>query len=84
MDHDFSQKHGGNGNPCEFFGGQCGPCDGKGIMSYGDPPLEWSTCSKSDWEEAYSKKNWGDGCLEDISGEVSFHQNLGDYNSNLI
>ena len=58
MLHDFHRKHGGNG----------GPCDGKGIMSYGSAPMEWSRCSVSDWEKEYSRKKWGKRCLEDISG----------------
>ena len=64
MDHDFAPQHGGIG----------GKCDNKGIMSYNDPPPEWSTCSKSDWEKAYFQENWGNGCLEDISGAVSLNQ----------
>ena len=63
MSHDFDEKHGGEG----------GPCDEKGIMSYG--PLsdvsQWSSCSKSDWEHHYSYENWGNGCLDDISGELT-------------
>ena len=62
MSHDFADKHGGDG----------GPCDGQGIMSYGIwKDEEWSTCSKSDWEQHYTSQNWGNGCLEDISGNVS-------------
>ena len=63
MQHDFDLSHGGNGE----FGG---PCDGKGIMSYNNPPLVWSSCSKSDFQEQYANQQWGNGCLEDISGEV--------------
>ena len=64
MDHDFSETHGGDD----------GPCNGQGIMSYGSYDYDqWSTCSKSDWEHHYSALNWGDGCLEDISGEVTDH-----------
>ena len=88
MRHDFAPKHGGNGGPCDpfndgsNFGGKCGPCDGKGIMSYGEPPLEWSTCSKSDWEKEYSQSNWGNGCLDDISGMVSNQKYF--YSHNII
>jgi hypothetical protein len=59
MSHDFDAKHGGHS----------GPCNGQGIMSYGSYDYDqWSTCSKSDWEEHYSAENWGrEGCLEDIS-----------------
>ena len=68
MYHDFDEKHGGNGNP-----GSGGKCDGKGIMSYSDDDLsEWSSCSKSDWESHYASEGWGNGCLEDISGEMIF------------
>ena len=37
MLHDFDDKHGGDG----------GPCDKQGIMSYGTFPQKWSTCSKA-------------------------------------
>jgi len=58
MSHDFDDKHGGSS----------GACNGQGIMSYGSYDYnQWSTCSKSDWEEHYSGRNWGNGCLEDIS-----------------
>ena len=59
MSHDFSDSH----------GGQSGPCNGQGIMSGING--QWSTCSRSDWEEHYTSQNWGDGCLEDISGNFS-------------
>ena len=62
MDHDHHPKHKDKN------------CNGKGIMSYGSPPLKWSTCSKSDWETEYLRSNWGNGCLEDI-GIVSY-QNI--------
>ena len=62
MSHDFDDKH----------GGQNGHCNGKGIMSYGSFSYDqWSRCSKSDWEEHYSSENWGNGCLEDISGQFT-------------
>merc|ERR1712110_83117 len=70
MDHDFGEKHGGSGDPCAWDDdvSTCSDCDGKGIMSYGDDRLkEWSSCSKSDWESHYASKDWGNGCLEDIS-----------------
>ena len=66
MEHDFEVTHGGQG----------GPCDGKGIMSYKNPPLVWSTCSKSDFQKQFHKQQWGNGCLEDISGEVVYHSIL--------
>ena len=64
MYHDHDTKHGGWG----------GPCDGKGIMSYYKTPMEWSTCSKSDWKKAYFQENWGNGCLEDISGMIPYQK----------
>merc|ERR1712224_38010 len=37
-------------------------------MSYGSFSYDqWSTCSRSDWEQHYSGEKWGRGCLEDIS-----------------
>ena len=66
MYHDFDPKHGGDTSPC----------NGKGIMSYGSVDFnQWSACSKSDWEAHYSGENWGDGCLEDISGRRLFSMN---------
>merc|ERR1712150_334583 len=59
MLHDFDEIHGGDN----------GPCNGQGIMSYGSYDYnQWSTCSRSDWESHYSSRGWGNGCLEDISG----------------
>ena len=59
MSHDFDEKHGGHG----------GRCDKKGIMSYGSYDFDqWSKCSKSDFEEHYASRKWGNGCLADISG----------------
>jgi len=48
MDHDFDSHHAAAG------------CDGTGIMSYGSPPAQWSTCSKSDLQAhyVYTKNNW--------------------------
>ena len=58
MSHDFDPKHGGYG----------GPCDGKGIMSYGSMTYNtWSSCSKYDWEQHYASQRWGRYCLEDTS-----------------
>merc|ERR1712156_842260 len=44
MLHDFDDEH----------GGQNGPCDGTGIMSYGSAPNVWSTCSKNDFLAHYN------------------------------
>jgi hypothetical protein len=57
MLHDFDSEHGGDN----------GPCNGQGIMSYGSAPNVWSTCSKSDFAALYnsvvgsSSKYW---CLD--------------------
>ena len=45
MDHDFDQSHGGSS----------GPCNGKGIMSYGSAPNVWSTCSRKDFLALYNQ-----------------------------
>ena len=44
MLHDFAGKHGGQG----------GPCDKTGFMSYGTAPNVWSTCSKADFLSFYN------------------------------
>merc|ERR1712001_75178 len=51
MAHDFTKAHKAAG------------CDGTGIMSYGDPPNQWSTCSVKDMQAHYltQKNNW---CME--------------------
>ncbi len=75
MSHDFDEKHGGDN----------GPCNGQGIMSYGSYDFDqWSTCSRSDFEEHYASQNWGDGCLEDISGIVFSAWQAGLYILSLI
>ena len=53
MSHDFDDKHGGDN----------GPCDGQGIMSYGSAPLKWSSCSVSDFTGYYNLYKWGETCL---------------------
>ena len=58
MLHDFASEHGGDG----------GKCDRKGLMSYEGPMQGFSECSKKDFEQTYAKYNWGNGCLDDISG----------------
>merc|ERR1712038_1143565 len=64
VSHDFDESHGGHD----------GPCNGHGIMSYGSYDYDqWSTCSRSDWEQHYASRNWGDGCLEDISDQDQDH-----------
>ena len=55
MSHDFDQKHGGKG----------GPCDGHGIMSYNsDKPMKWSDCSVRDFTGYYNELKWGQTCLK--------------------
>ena len=52
MLHDFDKEHGGDN----------GPCNGKGIMSYGSAPNVWSTCSKNDFQALYNiASSW---CLD--------------------
>lgn len=53
MAHDFDDKH----------GGQSSSCNGKGIMSYGEAPAQWSPCSKSDFTSHYAAKDWGNTCF---------------------
>jgi len=61
MSHDFDAKHGGEG----------GPCDGQGIMSYNnDKPMQWSSCSVSDFTGYYNSKDWGNTCLKDWEAYV--------------
>ena len=62
MEHDFEDVHGGQG----------GPCDGKGIMSYHGGFNKWSQCSKSDFEKTHSQKGYGQNCLEDISSTKKY------------
>ena len=64
MRHDFDSKHGGRN----------GPCNNKGIMSYGTYGYsQWSSCSKLDWEQHYFGMNWGNSCLDDISGKIQLN-----------
>ena len=53
--HDFAIKHGGPGG--EFPDEQhYGPCNDKGIMSYGEHPLKWSTCSRDDQVKTFKEE----------------------------
>ena len=54
MSHDFDPKH----------GGKTGPCNSKGIMSYGDKLERWSSCSVSDFTGYYNSRNWGNTCMK--------------------
>ena len=59
MSHDFDSQHGGDN----------GPCDCKGIMSYcNNAPQKWSTCSRNDFKAHYNM-NKGNWCL---SSKFSF------------
>ena len=60
MSHDFDEKHGGDN----------GPCNGNGIMSYGDAPSKWSSCSVSDFTGYYNEEKWGNTCLK---GKFNLH-----------
>ena len=59
MSHDFTTAHAAAG------------CDGTGIMSYGNPPNQWSTCSKADFTAQYKVREsmW---CMP---GKYSFPHN---------
>merc|ERR1719339_593682 len=50
-----------NINEVQAHGGHGGPCDGKGMMSYGNHPRAWSTCSNSDFAMWYQTE--GRKCL---------------------
>jgi hypothetical protein len=64
MSHDFDGKHGGDN----------GVCNGKGIMSYGDAPSAWSSCSVSDFTGYYNSQKWGETCLKGNNyGESLFY-----------
>jgi len=54
MSHDFDAKHGGDN----------GACNGQGIMSYGDFPSQWSSCSVADFTGYYNSRDWGNTCLK--------------------
>ena len=45
MYHDFDAENGGNK----------GPCNGKGLMSYGSAPQEWSSCSQANYLARYNQ-----------------------------
>ena len=73
MGHNLGMLHDFDAQGRTRYDEQGSPCNGKGIMSYGSYDYtQWSKCSRSDWEHHYSAKNWGNGCLEDISGRPSF------------
>ena len=43
-------------------GGQNNPCNGKGLMSYGDVPDKWTSCSNSDFKTWFQE--FGHECLK--------------------
>jgi len=53
MSHDFADKHGGDN----------GPCNGQGLMSYGDTPQKWSTCSQADYLARYNQVGGNNWCM---------------------
>jgi len=59
MHHDFGKKHGGTDDPQTSYN----KCNNKGIMSYGDAPTVWSSCSVSDFTGYYNKERWGETSL---------------------
>ena len=56
MQHDFHTSHGGTGEDKTSHN----PCNHKGIMSYGEAPKQWSSCSVKDFTAHYYslKHNW--------------------------
>ena len=46
--HDFAAKHGGNN----------GACNGRGLMSYGNPPDKWSKCSNADFTQWWKQEGF--------------------------
>jgi len=52
MLHDFDESHGGHH----------GKCDHKGLMSYGQKPTQWSSCSNNDFTTWWKEK--GHVCLK--------------------
>ena len=55
-------------------------CNGKGIMSYGNPPNKWSTCSKADFTAQYKVQEsmWcmpgKQSLLNNLTLLTSFHE----------
>ena len=51
-------------------------CDGQGIMSYGNPPSQWSTCSRADFIAHYqaTKSTWCMDGMENIFLHCSLDQ----------
>ena len=53
MLHDFDNVHGGSG----------GACNGQGLMSYGNTPTQWSTCSRNDYLARYNQVGGFNWCM---------------------
>ena len=53
MLHDFDDQN----------GGQSGACNGQGLMSYGNAPREWSTCSKANYLARYNQVGSNNWCM---------------------
>ena len=53
MLHDFDDPNGGPN----------GACNGKGLMSYGNTPREWSTCSKANYLARYNQVGSNNWCM---------------------
>ena len=54
MLHDFDEDH----------GGEDGECNGQGIMSYGDVPQQWSSCSAADYLARYNQVGGDSWCMD--------------------
>ena len=55
--HDFARKHGGRNSKC----------NGEGLMSYGNVPDKWSTCSNSDFIAWWRREGYT--CMKEVSEE---------------
>ena len=53
MLHDFDNVHGGSGSSC----------NGQGLMSYGNTPGQWSTCSRNDYLARYNQVGGNNWCM---------------------
>jgi len=62
MEHDFEDIHGGHH----------GKCNHQGLMSYGNKPTQWSSCSDNDFKKWWKKE--GHVCLRQTTDK---HQNHG-------
>ena len=63
MFHDFHEKNGGHD----------GPCNGQGLMSYGNVPQQWSTCSRADYLVGITR-------VAIIRASIGFHLYLSGFN----